>query len=290
MHHDHPSKHTLLLFLIAVSLLVALLSCNPTATSTHAPTPDYVVSTVTALETELAHQAAQVAALHEAVSYLSTRVGALPASTPTTTPPTRTPVPSYPPTPTSTPMPVQSFPSPDGSRLAFIQDRGILVVEEADGQQRELLVTDEVSSLAWFPDGRYIVYSDHDLSQDVIARKDQLWIVNVETGESQQIGAGYAPHVSPDGRHIAVLSGVLWGGACLVGYDVAILELDDNMHLAASYRQDDFAGLPGEEDEKEEMASFHPVSTEDIETPGIISINRGKSQARRALPIFAMIW
>jgi len=260
---NHTSKRIILLFLAAVSLFVALLGCNPTAP----PAPDYTMATVAALATtnarlitqvaELATadacQSTQIASQETLNSYLATRVAAFPSATQ----PLFTPVPTPPANlPTHTPTPtIEPFPSPAGLRLAFVQNLGTLIVREADGQQRELLVTDEISSLAWFPDGRYIVYSDRDLSQQVISRQDELWIVNVKTGERHQIGAGYGPRVSPDGSHVAVLSGTLWGDACYVGYDVAILELDDNMQPVAIYHQADFAGVP----EEGELESIYPA-------------------------------
>ena len=139
--------------------------------------------------------------------------------------------------------------------MALIRDRGTLIIQDKGGQQRELVTSDEISSLAWFPDGRYIVYSERDPAQPVVKRQDTLWIVNVETEEGHQVGTGYDPRVSPDGRHVAVLSGILWGDACHVGYDVAILELDAAMQVVARHDQDDFAGVP-EEDTSE---SIYPV-------------------------------
>jgi hypothetical protein len=264
MYGNPASKRTLLLFLAIISLVVMLLGCNLTTT----PTPDHTQATIAALATVNAHLATQVARLatsdaHQATriasqaalnSYLATRVGALglgtrPVLTPVPTPPAD--LPPYTPTPPT----VKSFPSPDGSRVAWVQDLGTLMIQEADGQQWELLASDEISSLAWFPDGRTIVYSDRDLSQPVTGRQDQLWIVNVETGQRHQIGTGYDPRVAPDGKHIAVLSGTLWGDACYVGYDAAILELDDRLQPVALYQQADFAGVP-EEDESE---SIYPV-------------------------------
>jgi hypothetical protein len=170
-------------------------------------------------------------------------------------------------------MPIESFPSPDGSRLALVQGRGTLIVQEADGEQRELLVTGEISGLDWFPDGTHLVYSDFDLAQEIIARRGRLWIVDVETGESRQISTGYGPRVSPDGRRIAMLYGILWGDASFVGYDIAILELDEGMHVVVVAHQDDFAGLPGKEAEEERDASFYPVSTGDIPASGVWQSN-----------------
>ncbi len=265
MRYKNLSKHPFML-LGGVLSIVALLGCNLIAPRAYDAD---IASTVAVLETELARQATQVTTLSEGLSYLSTRVGALPASTPTSGFPTRTPPPSRLPAPTNTLTPVSSFPSPDGLRRAVIQDRGIVIIQGAEEQRGDLLVAGAVSSLAWFPDGKHIAYSEHDTLQDIVARRDTLWIVNVETEVSWQIGTGHTPHISPDGRHIAVLDGVLWGDACFVGYDIAVFELDDTLQVAATYHQDEFAGLPGAEDEETEGASFYPVSTEGIKAPGV---------------------
>ena len=193
----------------------------------------------------------------------STRALPSPTSAPTITPPAPTATPPPAVHPTFTPyIPVaperpalgEAYVSPDGARQAFIKKQEILIVRDSDGQERDLLTTDEIASLAWFPDGKHILYSFHDLSQEIMARRDPLWVVNVESGERHQIGAGFYPSISPDGRYVALRSGVLWGDACLVGYELAVLELDATLNVVATYRQEDF-GLPTEED----AASFHPT-------------------------------
>jgi dipeptidyl aminopeptidase/acylaminoacyl peptidase len=154
-------------------------------------------------------------------------------------------------------------------RRVIIQDDGTLIIHEADGQQRELLATNEISGLDWFPDRKHIVYSSPVPSQQPMSKAYMLRIVNIETGEDLQIGDGNKPRVSPDGKYIAVLSGSFWGDACFVFYNIAILELDDKMKLVATYHQDEFAGLPVWENEEEKGMSFYPTSTDDIEKPGV---------------------
>jgi len=289
---NRVSKRITFLFPATVALGVALLGCRLAATPT--PPPDDTAVTVDApatnsarlgtqvgalatanarlsmpmaglattdaglstqvagLGTMIARQATQVASQATLISYLATRGPASPAAGR----PTFTPAPTNVSTRTPTPPPVSSFPAPDGSQVALIRDRGTLIVQDESGQQRELVVSDEISSLAWFPDGRHIIYSEQDPAQPVVNRQDALWIVNIETAERDQVGTGYDPHVSPDGRHVAVLSGVLWGDACHVGYDVAILELDAAMQVVTRHDQDDFTGVP----EEGTSESIYPVA------------------------------
>jgi len=232
------------LSLTVTALIVTFLSCAPAVSPTSAPDP-----TPVAPGTESPHAA------------IRTPPPSLPPTTATASPATTTTLP---------------FPSPDNSRLAVVQDLGTLIVQDADGQQHKILVIDEISSLAWFPNGDHIVYSDRDPSQPVVNREDTLWIISippleadvcirdVETGERHQIGTGHAPRVSPDGRYVAVLAGVLWGDACHVGYRLTVVELDATMRTAAVYHQTDFAGLPRDD----EAASFYPTTAGDLTAPG----------------------
>ena len=143
--------------------------------------------------------------------YIAPTVVALSDPTPTTIRPTSTPFSTLlPDLPTHTPTPttIESFLSPDGSRLAFVQNLGSLIIQEAGGQQRELVVTNEISSLAWFPDGKHITYSDRGTSQPPMVRQYRLWIVNVETGAKHQIDIkhvprpGAVPCISPGGDYL----------------------------------------------------------------------------------------
>ncbi len=185
---------------------------------------------------------------------------AAPAPTPTSVDTPTAARPTFTPAPTATSEPVASYPAPEGSRVAIVRARGTLIVEDGAGQQRELLVTDAIADLTWVPDGSHIVYVDRDLSQEVnFLKKEELWIVDVETGERNKIGTGFAPQISPGGRYVAFFAGVPWGDACAVGYDLAILELDGGMSVVTTYAQDDFAALAVDD---AKMASFYPVSIE----------------------------
>ncbi|UCC99280.1 MAG: serine/threonine-protein kinase, partial [Phycisphaerales bacterium] len=96
--------------------------------------------------------------------------------------------------------------SPDGQWLAFYSTKDSLsVMSSTGGEPREVVDMDDNAAgdankffIRWTPDGEHLIFS---------MRNNELWKVNVATGEQQQIGptieglVGAAMH--PDGRQIA---------------------------------------------------------------------------------------
>ncbi len=171
--------------------------------------------------------------------------------------------------------PLDPVSSPDGRRIALVHDPRVLVIQEADGTQRDLLTADEISSMAWLPDEVHLVYSNRLRAHQLVGAgtifvQDELWIVDVVTGEQHQIGAAdenlHTPSVSPDGQYLVVLSGTGWYDACLVDLSLAVVKLDSNRQRIALYRLDDFAGLP--RNESGDLAAY-PVTAADIPAPGV---------------------
>jgi Tol biopolymer transport system component/beta-lactamase regulating signal transducer with metallopeptidase domain len=95
--------------------------------------------------------------------------------------------------------------SPDGRWLAFYEgQRSLMLVSSGGGEPREVvrLEAQEQSYppfVSWTPDGDHLLFGK---------RRTELWKVNVETGEQQQIGPAieYLAHATmhPDGRQIAL--------------------------------------------------------------------------------------
>ncbi len=171
--------------------------------------------------------------------------------------------------------PLEPVPAPDGQRMVLVRDPRVLTIQEIDGSQRDLLTADEISSMAWFPDGVHLVYSNrlrtHQLLEaGTIGVQDELWIVDVVTGEKHRIGTAdenlHTPSVSPDGQYVAVLSGTGWFDACLVDLSLAVLKLDGAGQRIALYRLSDFAGLP--RNESGDLAAY-PVASANTPVPGV---------------------
>jgi len=92
--------------------------------------------------------------------------------------------------------------SPDGTKLAFIDHIGHLVVMRADGSGKQIISResgindDEIAS--WSPDGRQLVFDSTDVPGSNI-----LFVVNADGTGKHRLGAfGYGPDWSPDGKHI----------------------------------------------------------------------------------------
>ena len=92
--------------------------------------------------------------------------------------------------------------SPDGQWLAFYRSANSLMVVSSGGDEpREVAYLDEPAQdypfVSWTPDGEHLLFSKHN---------NELWKVNVETGEQQQIGPAIENLVDatmhPDGRQI----------------------------------------------------------------------------------------
>jgi dipeptidyl aminopeptidase/acylaminoacyl peptidase len=108
------------------------------------------------------------------------------------------------------------FCSPDGNWLVFINwEKGVLrVIPAAGGEPRELYRLDEGEvfgrSIAWTPDGKYILFVIRPLGNAVRQpeqNKCSLWRIPVEGGEPEKLGLemNNIEHLSvhPDGQHIA---------------------------------------------------------------------------------------
>jgi Tol biopolymer transport system component len=144
--------------------------------------------------------------------------------------------------------------SPDWSMAAEVVPPGTLNIQNlADAQDtRTILTVDEISSLAWYPDGTHIVYSIRDRSNQNpfygrVGFYDELWIVDLSNGQSypliDQMGqkSGKNLHdlyISPDGQFMAAIEGNGWADACYVASNLWVKQLafrDDRLIEVYSY-------------------------------------------------------
>ncbi|MEW6401582.1 MAG: hypothetical protein AB1649_07275 [Chloroflexota bacterium] len=143
--------------------------------------------------------------------------------------------------------------SPDESWTAFVRNPNKLMVLDPDRNSHQLFWGNEIFNLAWLPDGKHLLFVDRDRSQQggvaLMGVLDDLWIVNVVTGETRALSRGNSPLlqrliISPDGRYVATVEGSGFGDACTVDSKVVIFHLSEDLREATPYEQDDFTGIP----------------------------------------------
>jgi dipeptidyl aminopeptidase/acylaminoacyl peptidase len=120
--------------------------------------------------------------------------------------------------------------SPDGRRLAWVTvesgRRTVWAAEAPEFRPRALARFpnddgQEVSALAWSPDGRTLVFVRGEgpnaagefanRSSDPSGGEQAVWAVDFAGGAARRLGAGSAPAVSRAGLVVFVLDGQLWG-------------------------------------------------------------------------------
>ncbi len=94
--------------------------------------------------------------------------------------------------------------SPDGKQLAFLADDTVKLISATGGEPRELIQVNDVHTIAWTRDGRYILYGKTgEDSKDMV----ELWRISANGGESQKLELAMSNlmhlRVHPDGRRIA---------------------------------------------------------------------------------------
>ncbi len=143
--------------------------------------------------------------------------------------------------------------SPNGLWTALVKNPSKLIVLDPDRNPRQLFWGKEIFNLAWLPDSKHLLFVDRDRSQQggiaLMGVLDDLWIVNVATGETTSLSRENPPLlqqlvVSSDGRYIAAVEGTGYGDACGMDLKVVIFELSDDFKHVTPHVQDDFAGIP----------------------------------------------
>ena len=116
--------------------------------------------------------------------------------------------------------------SPDGSRIAFVSDRGggdNIWIMAADGSGKKQLTKEEFRLLnqpSWSPDGRYIVAKKHFTTTRSLGT-GEVWLYHVDGGAGVQLVKRVnekwqkelgEPTFAPDGKHIYFTRNITPGG------------------------------------------------------------------------------
>ena len=124
--------------------------------------------------------------------------------------------------------------SPDGTRIAYADTRGVAIID-TDGSDQRLLTTDEGEDPRWSPDGTRILYavgySVWVMNADGTNQKrlatnsdgpvwspdgtriayrrdfDEVWVMEADGTQQRKVGDGDYPAWSPDGSELAFGSG-----------------------------------------------------------------------------------
>jgi hypothetical protein len=142
--------------------------------------------------------------------------------------------------------------SPDKSHTAFVKFGGKLMMEEPDGSVWEIAEVQEVSSIAWFPDNNYLLYTERDRTHQSQIDNDtgithRMFILDIETGESYVLGTSgenfHHPSISPGGEYISIFSGSTRRDNCSASPTLAFIELDTELRRQAIHTLASFTGL-----------------------------------------------
>jgi hypothetical protein len=143
--------------------------------------------------------------------------------------------------------------APDGSKIAMVPEPRSLTIELPNGQINRAFIGQEIARLAWFPDSQNIIVSNRDRSkQDLSGTADgvreELWIINTESGLRNRIATPeenlHMPLISPDGHFVAAISGSGRLNACEADLSIVLIELDKDLTRVAIHNLSEFVGLP----------------------------------------------
>lgn len=139
----------------------------------------------------------------------------------------------------------------DGERAAIVRDWGSILIEHPSGATTPVITANWITGMAWFPDGRHLVYVDRlpeRSATDPTDAPSQLYVVNVSSGETTLIGRAdeyfTTPEVNEAGNLVLVRGGSGYSEACLYDESVGIIRLDDDMNRVDVIALTNFAGLP----------------------------------------------
>lgn len=182
--------------------------------------------------------------------------------------PTATAGPTATQAPTSTPElhpPQGAAVSPDGLHYALVRSTGHLVVGSIDAREQEIVQSDQFTEVLWLPDSRHLIYVDRSpVDSDHPELIDRVWLIDINEQQPYAITAGFAPLLSPDGRHLAFITGTQTGDACLVDFELGLVEFSDQFLPTALIHQRQLAGIPP----SQSTETFQPDLGADHSFPG----------------------
>jgi hypothetical protein len=149
--------------------------------------------------------------------------------------------------------------SPTGSWIALVSDSQILSVMDSEGNLQEMYRGREITNLSWLPDDKHLLFVDRDRSKENpvgMGILDDIWIVNVETGQEtllledndELMKPFVVSAASASGYYVASVEGSGFFDACFVDMRVVIFKINPELESSTRFVQEDLAGLPGGQD------------------------------------------
>jgi hypothetical protein len=149
--------------------------------------------------------------------------------------------------------------SPDLQWTAEIYGGRRIVIRDVHGTPKDLYTGREIPYLTWFANSRELLFVDRDRSQQQsdtsIGVRDNLWIANIQTGDSHLLYEGYTAFSSHNGlmlstyeKYIVSLEGSGYADACMVDSRLIFFELANDRQSVTVIKQEQFTGLPASSD------------------------------------------
>jgi hypothetical protein len=137
---------------------------------------------------------------------------------------------------------------PGTGLTAAVQDHTRLVLRRLDDTTTSWSSSGDIVAFTWFPGGQALVYSEQVVVDPslpgTLGLRRNLWLLHIISGEKWLLAGTdedlHTPVVSPDGRHLALLSGTLYADACGFDGDLYVMELTTGFTRQAMISLTDF--------------------------------------------------
>lgn len=157
--------------------------------------------------------------------------------------------------------------SPDFQWTAEIYGGKRIVIRDVNGSPKDLYAGREIPYLTWFANSRELLFVDRDRSGQQpgtsIGVRDNLWIANIQTGDSHLLYESYTAFSGHNGlmlstyeKYIVSLEGSGYADACMVDSRLIFFELANDRRSVTVIKQEQFTGIPASSD-----GSVYPMET-----------------------------
>ena len=136
------------------------------------------------------------------------------------------------------------------TQVATVQNGSILLLTNQDGTERELLTSNEIVELQWFPDGQHLLFVNRvpPAGDGPPWSRHEVWIVDTHSGTFWQISeeAENLHRIGPirNPEFVRSIPGSDFGDACGMDRGLTFIQLDETYQRVALHKIEDFANIP----------------------------------------------